>query len=107
MEELFGAGVEGLHFGVRDGPGWRDAALMLDDAEVLCAHAEHGRAVDLGLATDIVGLLRMERLIVFIVPGFGGVITIVEEDSRGIPIEFLLRKEGAALEDEDALAGLG
>ena len=47
----------------------------------------------------------MERLVVFVVPGFGGVVAIVEEDGGGVPVEFFLGEEGAALEDEDALAG--
>ena len=107
VEELFGAGVVGLHVGVGDGPGGRDAALVLDDAEVFGAHAEEGGAVDLGLATDVVGLLRVQGLVVFVVPGFGGVVAVLEEDGGGVPVEFFLGKEGAALEDEDALAGAG
>jgi hypothetical protein len=107
VEELFGVGVEGLHVGVGDGPGGRDAALMLDDAEVFGAHAEHGGAVNFRLATDEVGLLGMEGLVILVVPGFGGVITVVEEDGGGVPVELLLREEGAALDDEDALACAG
>ena len=106
VEELFGAGVVGLHVGVGDGPGGGDAAFVLDDAEVGGAHAEHGGAVDLGLAADVVGLLGMERLIVFVVPGFLGVVTVFEEDGGGVPVKFLLGKERAALEDEEPLAGL-
>ena len=106
VEELFGLGVEGLEVCVGDGPGGRDAALVLNDAEVLCAHAEHGCAVDLGLAADEVGLLRVKVLAVFVVPGFASVIAIVEEDGGGRPVEFFLGHKGAALEDEDALACL-
>jgi hypothetical protein len=106
VEEVFGAGVEGLHVGVGDRPGGRNAALVLDDAEIFGTHAEHGGAVDLGLASDVVGLLRVKGLVVFVVPGLGGVVTVLEEDGGGAPVELLLRHEGAALEDEDALAGL-
>ena len=107
VEELFGAGVVGFEVGVGDGPGGGDAAFVLDDAEVFGAHAEHGGAVDLGLAADEVGLLGMERLAVLVLPDFGGVVAVVEEDGGGIPVEFFLGEEGAALEDEDALAGAG
>ena len=107
VEEFFGAGVEGLHVGVGDGPGGREAALVLDLAEVFSAHAEEGGAVDLGLASDVIGLLGVEGLVVFVAPGFGGVVAVVEEDGGGVPVEFFLGKEGTALEDEDALAGAG
>jgi hypothetical protein len=59
MEELFRAGVVRLHIGVGDGPCRRDAAAVLDNAEVFRAHAEHCSPVDLGLASDVIGLLRM------------------------------------------------
>lgn len=78
---------------------------MLDYAEVLGAHAEESCAVDLGLTAYVIGLLRMEGFVVFVVPGFGGVVAVIEEDCGGAPVELLLGKEGAALQDEDALAG--
>jgi len=107
VEELFGARVVGLHVGVGDGPGGGDAALMLDHAEVFRTHAEEGGAVDFGLAADVIGLLGVEGLVVLVVPGFGGVVAVLEEDGGGVPVEFFLGKEGAAFEDEDALAGAG
>lgn len=105
VEELFSARVVGFHVGVGDGPGGGDASLMLDDAEVFGTHAEESSAIDLGLAADVIGLLRMEWLVVFVVPCFCGVIAVVEKDCRGVPVEFFLGKEGTTLQDEDALAG--
>ena len=104
VEEFFGARVVGLHVGVGDGPGGGEAALMMDFAEIFCAHAEHGGAVDFCLSADVIGLLRVERLVVLVVPGFGGVVAVLEEDGGGVPVELFLGKEGAALEDEDAFA---
>ncbi len=78
---------------------------MVDDAEVFGAHAEHGGTVDLGLATDEVGLLGMEVFAIFVLPDFLGVVAVLEEDGGGGPVEFFLREEGAALEDEEGLAG--
>jgi hypothetical protein len=49
----------------------------------------------------------VKGLVVFVVPGLGGVVTVLEEDGGGAPVKFFLGKEGAALEDEDALAGAG
>jgi hypothetical protein len=34
------------------------------------------------------------------------VVAVVEEDGGGVPVELFLGHKGAALEDEDALAGL-
>jgi hypothetical protein len=48
----------------------------------------------------------MERLVVLIVPGFLGVVSVFEEDRGGVPVQLFLRHKGAALKDEDALAGL-
>jgi len=78
---------------------------VVDFAEVLGAHTEHGGSVDFGLASNVVGLLRVKGLVVLVVPGLGGVVAVLEEDGGGAPIEFFLREEGAALEDQDTLAG--
>ncbi len=107
VKELFGAGVEGLHVRVGDGPGGRDTPFVLDDAEVFGTHAEHGCAIDLSLAADEVRLLRVKRLVVLVVPGFFRVVAVFEEDGGGIPVELFLRHEGATLEDKNAFACLG
>jgi hypothetical protein len=104
VEQFLGLGVEGFEIRVGDRPRRRDAALLLDDAEILRPHAEHGRPVDLGLAADEVGLLRVQVFAVLVVPGL---VAILQEDGGGRPVELLLRQEGTALEDENALAGLG
>ena len=80
---------------------------MVDDAKVFGAHAEHRRAVHLGLASHEIGLLGVERLAVLILPGFLGVVAVVQEDGGGVPVELLLWHEGAALQDQDVLARLG
>ena len=104
VEEGFGLAVVRLEIGVEDGPSGGDAALVVDDAEVFRTHAKHGRAVDLGLATDEVGLLRMEVFAVFILPDFLGVIAVLEEDGGGGLVELFLREKGAALKDQDGFA---
>jgi hypothetical protein len=106
MEEFFRAGVVGFHIGVRDGPCGRDAALVMDDAEVLGAHPEHCSSVDLGLSSDKIGLLWMKFVALLILPGLLRVIAIVEKDSGGVPVEFFLGHEGTALKDQDILAAL-
>jgi hypothetical protein len=80
---------------------------MLDDPKVLGAHAKHRRSIDLGLASHEIGLLRVERLAVLILPGLFGVIAVVQKDSGSVPVELLLRHERAALQDENVLARLG
>jgi hypothetical protein len=80
---------------------------MLNHAEVFGPHAKHGSAVDFGLAAHKVRLLRMERFAVLVLPGFLGVVAIVEENGGRIPVEFFLGHERAALEDEDFLPRLG
>src|SRR5271154_5532074 len=102
-EELFSATVIGFEVGVSERPCGGDAALVMDDAEVFCAEAKERGAVDLGLASDEVGLLGVQGLVVLVEPDVFGVVAVVEEDGCGVPVEFFLRKEGSALEDENAL----
>ena len=106
VKELFGAGVIGLQIGVGDGPRRRYAALVLDDSEVLSPHAKHGRAVHFCLSTYKVGLLRVQVFAIFILPGFFGVISVIEENSGGVPVQFFLGHERTPLQDENVLAGL-
>src|ERR1700690_4274285 len=81
MKQLFGAGIKGLHLGVRYRPGGRDAALVPDLAKIFRAHAEHGGAEHFGLSSHEVRLLRVQLLTVFVLPDFFGVITVVEKNS--------------------------
>ena len=106
VKEFFGARVVGFQIGVGDGPGRRNAALMVDDAEVFGTHAKQGRAVHFCLSAYKIGLLRVQVFAVFILPGFFGVISIIEENSGGVPVELFLRHERAPLQDENVLAGL-
>jgi hypothetical protein len=76
---------------------------VVEDAEVFGAEAEESGSVDFGLAADEVGLLGVEGLVVLVEPDVFGVVAVVEEDGRGVPVEFLLWEKGAPLEDENAL----
>src|ERR1700722_8548217 len=62
-EELFGAAVIGFEVGVSEWPRGRDAALVMEDAEIFGTETEERGAVDLGLATDEIGLLGMKSLV--------------------------------------------
>ena len=80
---------------------------MLDHPKVLGPQTEHCCPIDLGLAAHEVRLLGVEWVAVFILPGLFGVVTIVQENGRCIPVELLLRQEGAALQNQNVLACLG
>ena len=64
------------------------------------------RAVDFRLSAYKVGLLWVQVLAIFIQPGFLGVIAVIEENGGGVPVQFFLRHERTALQDENILAGL-
>ena len=57
-----GLGVVRLELVVGDRPGRRDAAVMAQLAEVLAPQPEQRRAVELGVAADVVVGVRMQRL---------------------------------------------
>ena len=107
LEEFFSARVVRLHIGIGDGPRGRYAAFVLDDAEVFGSHARQSSAIDLGLAADEVGLLRVQWVAFLVLPGLFGVVAVVEEYRGSIPVELFLRHEGTALKDKDFFADLG
>ena len=76
------------------------------DAKVFRAHAKEGCAVDLGLSTHEVGLLRMQVFPILVLPGLLGVIAIIQENRGGVPVQFFLWHERSAFEDQDLLASL-
>ena len=106
VEEFFGAGVVRFHIGVRDRPCRRYAALVVDDTEVLCTHAKHGRAVHFCLSAYKVRLLRVQVFAILVLPGFFGVVPVIEEHGRCVPVELFLGHEWTSFQDENLLAGL-
>ena len=58
--QVLGLGVVGLEVVVGDRPGRRDPAVVPELAEVLGSQAEQGRAVELGVAPDVVVDLGLE-----------------------------------------------
>jgi hypothetical protein len=48
----------------------------------------------------------MQVLTVFIPPDFFRVISVIEKNGGGVPVEFFLRHERPTLKDQDSLASL-
>src|SRR5205823_8296765 len=95
-----------LEIGVRDGPGGRDAVLVLALAEVALPEAEHRRAVELGVAADIVVLPRPKALRAAR-PRLVAAVAQVAEHRLGVAVLRLPRQHGAALEDKHTRAAAG
>src|SRR5581483_1658061 len=104
MIEPFGFAVERLQIVVADLPGRRDAAVVLDLAEVFLAQSEQRRAEKFGVAADVIVGVRMKLLAVLVVPFFFGLIFSLEIDRARVPVVFFSRHVVAALEDENLLA---
>ena len=101
-------GVPGLEVGVADRPGRGDAVDVLDRVEVALPEPEQDRAVDLGVAADVVVLLGGEGLAggsVGPLPGVG--VALVQPDGLGVPVLHLARHEAAALQQQHPLPGGG
>src|SRR5690349_1335990 len=79
---------------------------MADFAEVLLAQPEEDAAVHLAVAADEIMQARPERRAGGAVPGLVGLIPRVDEHRFGVPVLALAGKIVAALEQQDALAGL-
>ena len=100
-----GGGVVRLHVLVGDGPGRRQAVMVVQFAEVLLAHPVQRGPVQLGGAADEVMHLRLvERLGLRVVPAVGRDVTALHEHVLGGPVRRLARQPVAALEQQDALA---
>ncbi len=88
--DFLGAAVVGLQLVIRDGPGRRRAAFVLDSAEVLATQARQRRSIHLGVAADEVVNAGLERLAVRVVPVFIGLVPLLVEDSAWLPVLRLL-----------------
>ena len=78
--------------------------MMLDLAEVLRSHAKQRRAIDLAVPADVVVDTWVERPSVLVLPGFLGLVFVVDEDGFGTPVVLLPRQIAATFEQEDFLA---
>ena len=107
VEQALGLGVVRLEGVVRQRPCRRDPVDMRHGTEVALAKAQQRRAVDLGIAADVIVQPRVERLAVLSVPGLGGLVTAMHEDFARAPVRGLARQVVAPLEDQDPLAAGG
>jgi hypothetical protein len=102
---LLGLGVIRLHLLVVDGPGRRDAVVVLEFPEILFAQAVKRRAIHLGGAAYEVVDSRLERLAVLVTPSVAGDIAVLDEDLFGTPVLGFPFHPVAALKQQDTFAG--
>ena len=107
LEQLLGRLIIGLEHVVLHGPFRRDAVRMQDGIEVLLAQPQEHGAVDLGIAADEVVQAGPEALAARRGPNLVGLIAAFQEDLARVPVLALALQIVAALDEQDALAGLG
>ena len=107
LPQGLGLGVPGRHLGIVDRPGRRQPAVIAHAVEVALLHAHQRGAVEGRIAARPVVGVRIERPSVLVDPDVAGIVLVVDEDGLGRPVVRLDRQHGAALEDEDRLAGVG
>ena len=105
--EVLGLGVERLQVLVADRPRGRQPAVVPDLAEVLRPEPEQRRAVELGVASDVVVQLGRELVAVPVLPELRRPVLPAHEHRRGVPVVPLPRQVVAAFQDQDALARPG
>src|SRR5215467_15311068 len=76
----------------------------MDLAEILLAHAEEDRSVELCVPADEVLLVGLEGAAVLVIPELAGQVTVVDEDLAAVPVFRLARQVASALEQQDPLA---
>src|SRR4029453_18961698 len=103
LVHLLGPGVIGLHVFVGNGPGRRDAVVVLELAEVLLAQTVERRTIHLSGATDKVVDAGLEGVTVFVMPDITGNIAVLDEHLFGTPVLGFASEPVAAFEYEDAL----
>jgi hypothetical protein len=102
--QMLGLQVVGLEVLVGDRPRGRYPAVMADLAEVFPAHAEQRRAVEFGVAADVVVGVGVERVAVAVPPHLLCLVFTLHVDGTRVPVVLLARDVVAALEQENALA---
>ena len=103
--EFFRRRVVGFELVVPHRPLGRDAAVMAEDTEILLAHAEERRAVELGVASYVVVGVGMERHAFAVVPVLFRLVKPLRVDELGVPVRLLTRDVVAALEHKDVKSG--
>src|SRR5512146_2290333 len=78
---------------------------MLHLAEVLMSHAQQCCPIHLAVSADVVMNPGMEGVPVLVVPGFLGLVLVLEEDGSGAPVVLLTREVAAPLQQQDLLPG--
>jgi hypothetical protein len=106
-EQALGPIVVRLQVGIADRPGGRCTFFVLHDLEVPLPEAEHGSAIELGVAADVVELPRAECTPGAVVPDVSRAIPKIAEHCFRVPVLCFARQALAALQDEDARAGGG
>src|SRR3984893_6538992 len=82
---LLGLGIVRLHLVVADGPGRRDAVVVLEFTEILFAQAVERRAVHLGCAAHEVVDAGLKGLAVLVTPRVAGDVAVLDENLFGAP----------------------
>src|SRR5262245_25603590 len=77
---------------------------MANLSEIFSAQTEQRRAVELGVAADIIVRVRVECLAFLVVPDFSSVVLGLDVDGSRFPVVFLARHEAAAFEQQNLFA---
>ena len=104
--EIFRLLVVGLEHVVFQRPFRRDAVAVAHAVEVGLAQPEQRGAVELGIAADPVMQPRLETVAAGRLPGLVGLVAGAAKYLRGVPVLALARQVLAALDQQNALAGL-
>ena len=99
------ARVVGLHLVIGQRPGWRDAAMVPQLAEVRLAQAEQRGAVELGVAAHRVVRVRMQIAACRVLPDLFRLVSAVDVHCPRVPVLLLAADVIAPLEQQDALPG--
>src|SRR5439155_18470517 len=99
--EALGRCVVRLEVVVGQRPRRRDAAVVLDLAEVAFAESEEDRAVELSLSPDVVMLSGVELLAVFVDPLLLRLVAAFGDDLTAVPVLELALDVVPTLEEED------
>ncbi len=78
---------------------------MPELSKIFPAEAQQGRAIHLGVPTDVVMDTGMKFFAVLVVPGFMSFVLRLGKDSASIPVVFLARQIAASLQDQNPLTG--
>jgi hypothetical protein len=105
-EELLSTEIIRFESLIRDWPGWRHTASVLDVVEIVLPESRQRRAVDFGVPANEIMDAGREPPTIRVPPFFASLVAIVAKHRHWIPILDLFGQKGPSLDEQNPGAAI-